>query len=190
MQLQLTHIFILLLCVKFLTSYTDFKFIITITVLCLILYYSYVNKHVSFDIKLLENISKDKLFEDKKQHIHQFIDQSLIFSFNSELKIDIKNKVNIFTDNISTIYYNDVKNCHYYVDVLVYQKYEILNSARSFIITSTLLENYQSLENEMLQFETMMNDILENVIIKCPSYNKNIFMQANNYHHKHSFDQY
>lgn len=190
MKLQLIHLLLLFCIIKFLSSYTDSKFLAMCTVLCICLYYLYSSEKISFNIKLFENVTKDQSFEEKLRRLNTVINELTIFSFNKELKHVIIYKVQNYTENLAIIYYNKVQHCTYYIDILSEKKYDILNTARSYIITAMHLETYASLEKELLDFEKLLDDVLNDVIIKCPKYNNKQIMPASNYDHKHSFQQY
>ena len=54
-----------------------------------------------------------------------------------------------------------------------------------------IIENtYKQLEKEMLDFKDLIDNVLDDVTIKCPEYTKNTFMPAYNYTYNNSFQQF
>lgn len=201
-KIKLIHLFILICIIKILVSITDYNMLNMLFFLFIIIGYLYLNNKLELDIQLFENImknnivetsdaltSKDNIFEEKKQYIYDYIESSNIFSNNSELKQNISDLTKKYIDNLSYMYYNTVDNYPYYFDILISQKYEILNLTRTYILSIPQLTSYKSLDEETKQFQILIENIYQEISNKY-SYKQNNFISASQYNNFTSFQQY
>ena len=189
MKITILYVFIALLIIKLLTTYTDFKFLLLIVLLLGIFVYIYITKNnMTFDIPLFSNITKNKLFEDKKNNLIKFVVNTNL-TFNPEIHQKLIKLVKIYKENTSYVFYGQPKNCEYYFDNLLEQKNEIINLANTFIITIPHYENYDFLKKYIFDLHKLIDELFEFVKQICPKFNIPKFIPNNQFTQLHSFQQ-
>jgi hypothetical protein len=192
MKISLFHIFIVIIGIKLLSQYTDFKFALLITLFFGIFIYFYVSQSndnkPTFDIPMFENITKNKLFEDKKNNLINYVINTNL-SFSPEIHKKLINITDIFTKNLTYVFYGKPKLCDHYFDILLEQRNEIINSANSFIITIPQYENYSFFEKYIAELHNLIDDLFEFTKELCPSYTIQPFIPSNEFNDLHSFQQ-
>ena len=189
MSVEPLHIFLFLVITLIISKMVNFKFLI----LCIVfgcIWYIYRNNVTFTKHNVKSSIMHDDL-ENMKKDINIFMENALIFSFNKELKHNIITKTNNYINNIAFLYYRDVRSqlCNHYMDILNDEKYDILNMARSYVITTKELLTYKPLEDEMIDFQQKL-DALFNLISKKCLYEKIPFTSYNSYNQQTSYQQF
>ena len=187
MKITVFHIFASIVVIKLLSLYTNFKFILLLSVF-LVVFILYSNNNFLFDIPIFKNITINKLFEDKKKNLLNFVSEKKTY-LNSEIQKKIINGTNIYINNMSYVFYGKPKLCNYYFDILLEQRNEIINNANSYIITIPQYENYNFFEQYVKQLHELLDDIFEFTKQICPIYNIPPFMPYNQFKNIHSYQQ-
>jgi len=188
MKITIFRVFLAIVIIKLLTSYTDFKFLLFTVLLFGIFIYHISNKNITLDMPLFENITKNKLYEDKKKNLINFVINTNL-SFNPEIHRKLIKLVKNYTENTSYVFYKQPKNCTYYFDILLEQRTEIINLANTFIITLQHYENYDFFKKYIFQLHELADDLFEFIKQICPIYIIPSFIPSNNFLSNHSFQQ-
>lgn len=187
-HLKIIHIFIILLFLKILSLYVDYKFSVLFVITCVFLFYLYFNNHFNIDTSFLYSNKVSYKFKNK---INMLL--KLVNKLNSiKMPIEIKQKLisninkfiqdsyNIFNDpsydpeNQSTI--KQLKsNCLLYIDLLHDQRINIINIIKSYIITMQNYQNYNFYIETEQNINNTINDIIHIVTNKCGSNINNNF---------------
>lgn len=168
-KLNIIHIFIVLLLLKICSIYINNNYLLLLCVLTIITIYLYTNKTIIFDIPLFKNIDKNKLFEYKKKILLTYVN-NFFNNFNPEVKSLLIDKINLFNENSSIVFYNKLKNCNLYMDVLHSQRTDIINTAMSLFITIPNYENYDFFNLFIKDIHDTLDDIFEFINPKCNYY--------------------
>lgn len=191
MQITIIYIYIILILIKLATIYVDQKMIYLSLVCFMIILYLHMTRTVNVYLPMFDNIKKNEEYEMNKTNLLKFVDGTILFSRSVKLKFDLQNKLATFLDNLDELFYNDVKLCRHYIDIINNQRYEIMNLAKSYIITLPTLTDYSKVDEEMKLFQIYLYDLFFKVADKCPNYKDTKYKSANEYKNEgsHSFQQ-
>lgn len=177
--IKIVHLFILLLLLKLLANYVDYKFTIIVVIIASIIFHLYSTNYLSFDVPLYNDVS----IKNKKSLEKDFVDlKKLVIEINSIDKSDgapneIKNKlidaVNTFIDNSSIVFENDLKNCDLYIDLMHEQRNNILNIVSAYIINIPSYDNYDFFKEILHKFKATIDIIFNILFDKCAKDFKN-----------------
>jgi len=177
--IKIVHLFILLLLLKLLSNYVDYKFTIIVVIIGSIIFHLYSTNYLSFDVPLYNNIARnnekslEKNYADLKKLVIEInsIDKSA--GAPNEIKNKLIDAVNTFIDNSSIVFNNDLKNCDLYIDSMHDQRNDILNIVSGYIINIPSYDNYDFFKNITHKFKDTI-DIIFNVLFdKCAKDFKN-----------------
>lgn len=179
-------IFLILLLLKLGTTYVETKFLFLFIGLILLLTILYKYNQIKFDIPLITDPNKNETFENKKKQLLFYV-TNFKNDFNFETKLQIINHVNNFNNNASTIFYNKLKLCEYYMDIIYSQKTDIINLANSLIITIKNYENYNFFNQYIQDINNCMNDIIGLLNSSCLTYQNKHFSTYDKNNYNNSF---
>ena len=191
MNITIFHLFLILIILKLSSLYVDQKMIYLTIILVVVLLYIYSFGIVNVYLPMFNHITKNEVYEEKKDNLIKFVDETVLFDRNIKLKFDIQNKLRTYFDNLDELFYNNVKLCKHYIDILNGQRYEIINLANSYIISLPTLTDYSYTNEAIKKFQIYLYDLFFKVADKCPEYKDIKYRSANLYKNEdvHSFQQ-
>jgi hypothetical protein len=163
-HLSILQIFIILLLLKLLIEFTDYKYSILIIIVILFCLYLYFNNKLS----LTSNISFDRnILETNIRNLKKSIEKLNALNNSSNFDKDIMIKYNLFVENSLILYANKLKKCNQTIDIIDDLRKEILNIASSYIITMQLYDNYIFYANIVKDIKKYLDEIFIIVSNKC-----------------------
>lgn len=185
-NITIIHIFIILLILKLCSVYVNNNYLFLLFGFIAIIIYLITNKQINIDISLFK-LDEDKQFEHKKILLLNYVTE-FYNNFNLDSKQLLIDEINLFNENSSIIFYNNVKNCKLYMDILHEQRTDIINNASSLIITIPNYENYKFFETFIKNVHDTLDDIFEFIHTKCPSYHVKKFIYFDKKKYLNSFN--
>ena len=145
------------------------------------------NNKIQLDLPMIKMENKNKTFDDEQSQLLNSV-STLDNIYDKNTKNDLINQIKSFNDNTSLIFYDKLKYCNYYLDVIYDQKDNIINTAKSFIITLPNYENYKFYEDFCFNLYKRLNNIIDMIKSNCPLHKK-YFITYNQFNNLSSYEQ-
>lgn len=187
-SISIYHILIICCIFKLVSIYTDYKFLMLLFMFSIILLLIIKNNDIQIKLPMIEMENNNKTFENEKSELLNLVltlDDNI---YEKNIKNDLIKQIELFNENTSLIFYDKLKYCKYYLDIIYDQKNNIINIAKSFIITLPNYENYKFYEKFCFNLYKHINNILNMISHNCPSYNK-FFITYNQFDNISSYEQ-
>ena len=175
-NIRILHIFLILLVLKLLSIYVDYKFTYIVVIISIFLFYLYSNNKLSFDFtNIVEKINNDPLyaFKHKINNLSVLVNQLNSFDDTyfggtpTDNKQKLISRMHLFIDNSLSLYKNLRRNCGNYIDIIHSQRINIYNDINSFIVTMPSYEKYDLYKHTMNNIIKITDDIFNMVSNKC-----------------------